>query len=142
MSQNPPRRRRTEPYFPFTRKNPSFDIDRLSRLGDLAIASMLLVLTLPLMLFVGLAIRYESPGPVLVRQTAVGRGGRRFDMLRFRTAEYEAHDERGPTRTQKATELGQFLRETRIEALPQPVNVRRGEMSILDRDFRSPSFLE
>ena len=136
MSQNLPRRRRTEPYLPFTRTNPSFSIDRPSRLGDLALASMLLLLTLPLMLFVGLAIRYESPGPVLVRQTAVGRDGRRFDKLRFRTAEYDAH-ERGPTRTQKATELGQFLR-----ALPQLVNVLGGEMSILDRDFRSPSFLE
>ena len=141
MSQNPPRRRRTEPYLPFIRKNPSFDIDRPSRLGDLAIASMLLVVTLPLMLFVGLAIRYESPGPVLVRQTAVGRGGRRFDMLRFRTAEY-APNERGRARTQKATQLGQFLRETGIDALPRLVNVLCGEMSFLDRDFRSPSFLE
>ena len=141
MSQNSPRRRRTDPYLPFTRTNPSFDIDHPSRLGDLAIASMLLVVTLPLMLFVGLAIRYESPGPVLVRQTAVGRDGRRFDKLRFRTAEYEPN-ERAPARTQKATQLGQFLRETRIEALPQLVNVLRGEMSILDRDFRSPSFLE
>ena len=141
MSQNPLRRRRTAPYFPFSRANPSFNIDRPSRLGDLALASMLLVLTLPLMLFVGLAIRYDSPGPVLVRHAAVGRDGRRFDVLRFRTAEYEPN-ERAAARTQKATQLGQFLRETGIEALPRLVNVLRGEMSFLDRDFRSPSFLE
>src|SRR5438105_15361723 len=51
----------------------------------------------------------DSAGPVLVRHAAVGRDGRRFDVLRFRTAEYEPN-ERAAARTQKATQLGQFLR--------------------------------
>jgi putative colanic acid biosynthesis UDP-glucose lipid carrier transferase len=102
---------------------------------------MLLVLTLPLMLIIGLAIRYGSPGPVFVRQPRAGRDGRQFEMLRFRTTGYDAK-ETVTGCAKKATRLGQFLRETRIDVLPQIINVLRGEMSVLDRGVRSPSFLD
>jgi len=94
-----------------------------------------------MMLIIGLAIRYGSPGPVFVRQPRAGRDGRQFEMLRFRTTEYDANDT-VPGLTKKATRLGQFLRETRIDVLPQIINVLRGEMSVLDRGVRSPSFLD
>jgi hypothetical protein len=55
----------------------------MTRLGDLLIACMLLAITLPLLLIVALAIKLESAGPVLDRQTCIGRGGRRFQMLKF-----------------------------------------------------------
>jgi lipopolysaccharide/colanic/teichoic acid biosynthesis glycosyltransferase len=65
---------------------------------------------------------------------------RRFQMLKFRTI---MHD---PEYTMpvwaKMTRVGQFLRYTRIEALPQLINILRGEMSLIDRDGSSPSFLE
>jgi lipopolysaccharide/colanic/teichoic acid biosynthesis glycosyltransferase len=140
MSHNAPHRRGVEQYARFDRLT-VFNTDWASRLGDLAIASMLLVLTLPLMLIIGLAIRYQSPGPVLVRQPRVGRDGRQFDMLRFRTTEYDA-DETVTGWAKKATRLGQFLRETRIGILPEFINVLRGDMSVLDRGVRSPSFLD
>jgi lipopolysaccharide/colanic/teichoic acid biosynthesis glycosyltransferase len=139
MSHNAPRRRRVEQYARFDRL-PVFNTDWAGRLVDLAIASMLLVLTLPLMLIIGLAIRCGSPGPIFVRQPRVGRGGRQFEMLRFRTTEYDANDT-VPGCAKKATRLGQFLRETRIDVLPQIINVLRGD-SVLDRGVRSPSFLD
>ena len=140
MSHNAPRRRGVEQYARFDRLT-VFNTDWASRLGDLAIASMLLVLTLPLMLIIGLAIRYQSHGPIFVRQPRVGRGGRQFEMLRFRTTEYDAN-ETVMGWAKKATRLGQFLRETRIDVLPQIINVLRGDMSVLDRGVRSPSFLD
>jgi len=140
MSHNAPRWRGGEQYARFDRL-PVFNTDWASRLGDFAIASMLLVLTLPLMLIIGLAIRYGSPGPVFVRQPRAGRDGRQFEMLRFRTTGYDAK-ETVTGCAKKATRLGQFLRETRIDVLPQIINVLRGEMSVLDRGVRSPSFLD
>ena len=115
--------------------------DQMRRLGDFVIAGALLAITLPLMIIVALAIKWESPGPVWDRQSCIGRGGRRFRMLKFRISVH------GPKHTtpawaQQTTQVGQLLRHTRIEALPQLINVLRGEMSIIDRDESSPSFLD
>jgi lipopolysaccharide/colanic/teichoic acid biosynthesis glycosyltransferase len=92
------------------------------------------------MLIVALAIKLESAGPVLDRQSCIGRGGRRFQMLKFRTALHDPKHATAPWARQ--TQIGESLRYSRIEALPQLINVLRGEMSIIDRDARSPSFLE
>jgi lipopolysaccharide/colanic/teichoic acid biosynthesis glycosyltransferase len=113
----------------------------MRRLGDFAIACLLLAITSPLMLIVALAIKLDSPGPVLDRHTCIRRGGRRFQMLKFRSV---IHDPEHATASwaRKTTQTGQFLRNTRIEDLPQLINVLRGEMSIIDRDARSPSLFD
>jgi lipopolysaccharide/colanic/teichoic acid biosynthesis glycosyltransferase len=114
---------------------------QVKRLGDIVIACLLLGITAPLMLIVALAIKLESAGPVLERETCVRRGGRRFQMLKFRTT---VHGPRHTTSAwaRKTTQVGQFLWHTRVEALPRLINLLRGEMSIIDRDARSPSFFE
>jgi len=93
------------------------------------------------MLIVSLAIKLESAGPVLDRQSCIGQGGRRFQILKFRTA---LHDPKHATATwaRQTTQIGESLRYTRVEALPQLLNVLRGELSIIDRDARSPSCLD
>jgi lipopolysaccharide/colanic/teichoic acid biosynthesis glycosyltransferase len=106
--------------------------DGLWRLTNIAIASILLAITLPLMIIVALAIKLESAGPVFERQCCIGRGGRRFQMLKFRTAVHNPHQAIPPW-AQVPTPVGQFLWRTRIEALPQLINVLRNEMSIIDR---------
>ena len=114
---------------------------QMRRLGDIVIACLLLAITSPLMLIVALTIKLKSPGPVLDRQTCIGCAGRRFQMLKFRTA---LHDPKHATAhwVRRTTQIGESLRYSRIEALPQLINVLRGEMSIIDRDARSSSFLE
>ena len=113
----------------------------MRRLADFVIACVLLAITLPLMISVTLAIKLESAGPVLNRRTCIGRGGRRFQMLKFRTT---IHDPKYaiPAWARNTTQVGQFLRPTRIEALPQLINVLRGDMSIIDREAGSPSVLD
>ena len=110
----------------------------MRRLGDWVIASLFLAITAPLMLTVALVIKLESAGPVLERRDCI-RGGRRFQMLKFRTA---MHDPRhaAPAWARRTTSIGQFLRYTRIEDLPQLINVLHGEMSFIDRGGGSPSF--
>src|SRR5436190_15478228 len=115
--------------------------DQIRRSLDVVIAGALLAITAPLMLLVALAIKAESPGPVLVNETCIGFGGRQFQMLKFRTLMHDP-DHTLPIWAEKTTPLGEVLRFTRIEILPQLLNVLRGEMSIIDSDGRSPSFLD
>ena len=115
--------------------------DQIRRLLDIVIAGAVLAITAPLMLLVTLAIKVESPGPVLVKETCIGVGGRRFQILKFRTLVHDP-DHTLPIWARKTTLLGEVLRSTRIEILPQLLNVLRGEMSIIDSDGRSPSFLD
>ena len=101
------------------------DAHLMSRLADVVIASLLLALTLPLMAVVALAIKLESGGPILERQRRSAPGSSHFQRLIFRTS-----DPRSDTR--KLTRVGQFLWETRIDSLPELINVLRGEMLISD----------
>jgi lipopolysaccharide/colanic/teichoic acid biosynthesis glycosyltransferase len=112
---------------------------RIRRVGDVLIACILLAITLPLLLVIALAVKVDSPGPVLDEQTCVGLGGRRFQMLQFRTVVYDARYFVPPW-AREPTGMAQFLRATRIEVLPQLINVLRGEMGIIDREAGSPSF--
>ena len=113
----------------------------MRRLGDIVIACLLVAVTSPLMLIVTLAIKLESAGPALDRRTCIACGGRRFQMLKFRTVVHDP-EHATPAWAQRTTQLGEFLQYTRIEDLPQLINVLRGEMSIIGRDARSPSFLD
>ena len=114
---------------------------QMRRLADLVIAGVLLVMTSPLLLLVALAIKWEGPGPIFERHACIGRGGRRFQMLKFRTMCPDP-EHTMPIWARKTTPMGEFLQYTRIVSLPQLINVLRGEMSLIDPDGSSPSFLE
>ncbi len=103
---------------------------RRSSYGDRAAAGALLVLTLPLFVFVSLLIKWGSPGPIFQTREHIGIGGRRFRRLSFRTT---VHNSTRLVRTAQPTSgLGYFLRQTRIENLPELINVLRGEISLND----------
>jgi lipopolysaccharide/colanic/teichoic acid biosynthesis glycosyltransferase len=89
------------------------------------------------MTFIALAIKCESPGPVLQRRERVGFGARRIALLRFRTT---AHDsaEALPAWARKPTRVGAFLQQTRMDGLPLLINALRGDIGLLDTDG-SPS---
>jgi lipopolysaccharide/colanic/teichoic acid biosynthesis glycosyltransferase len=137
MSQNSPNPRRVEQPTRFDRA--AFNPDRTRHMGELVIACVLLVATFPLMLVVALAIKLESPGAVLDRCDCVGRGNRGFQMLKFRTT---AHVREGSRIRSQLTRIGGFLRYTRIDTLPQLINVLRNEMSIIDTGAHARFFLD
>jgi lipopolysaccharide/colanic/teichoic acid biosynthesis glycosyltransferase len=110
---------------------------------DLALAGLLLVLLAPPWLVVALAIKRDSPGPVLYRALRVGRDGRAFTMLKFRTMRVGADAGAGITGADDArvTRVGRWLRATRLDELPQLINVLRGEMSLVGPRPEAPRYV-
>jgi sugar transferase (PEP-CTERM system associated) len=91
-----------------------------------------LLLTLPLMLLAAIAVRLDSPGPVILRQQRVGKNGKPFTLYKFRSM-HAGTDKSGyqrPARRgdERFTRVGRFLRRTRIDELPQLFNILRGDM--------------
>lgn len=105
------------------------------RLLDIIIASLALLFLAPLLLVVALAIKRGSPGPALFRQIRVGQGNRQFGIYKFRSMYTEVGDLRGDRSASRdddrITRVGQFIRRTSIDELPQLLNVLRGDMSLV-----------
>ena len=109
--------------------------DKLKRAGDLTSAILGLIVLAPLFGALALAIRLDSPGPVLFRQARVGRGGKEFTLLKFRTMRWGtpdlATDVLQASGLDPRTRVGKALRRLSLDELPQLVNVLRGEMSLV-----------
>lgn len=105
------------------------------RLIDLALGSLMLAVSSPAWLLIGLAIKLEDGGPVFYRQTRWGRGGRTFDVLKFRTMAPDS-DHRFGVRQARAgddriTRIGHFLRRFGLDELPQILSIVKGDMSFV-----------
>jgi exopolysaccharide biosynthesis polyprenyl glycosylphosphotransferase len=113
---------------------------------DVFASLSLLLLTLPLTLVVALAIKFDSRGPVLYRQERVGRHHRRFQILKFRSMTVDAERSGkavwAAVRDSRVTRVGRFIRLTRIDEIPQAINILRGEMSFVGPRPERPEFVE
>lgn len=120
--------------------------DYLKRLVDMAVSVVVLCLTLPLMLVTALLIRLDSPGPIFYRQERVGLAGRSFTLIKFRSMSVDAEAGGRPRWAQqkdsRVTRVGAFIRSTRIDELPQLLNVLCGEMSFVGPRPERPHFVE
>jgi exopolysaccharide biosynthesis polyprenyl glycosylphosphotransferase len=121
---------------------------------DRLVAAFLFALSLPLFVATALAVRLTMGRPVFFRQTRVGRDGKRFEILKFRsmrdsrpeeTIAFVLPDDLGPGGIEgvdRRTRLGSFLRESNIDELPQLLNVLRGDMSLIGPRPERPEFVE
>jgi Undecaprenyl-phosphate glucose phosphotransferase len=117
----------------------------IKALEDRLFALVLLLLVSPLMVFIALAVKVSSPGPVFYRQERVGWNGERFDMLKFRSMRVDAERNGiawGGAKDKPVTAAGAFLRRTSLDELPQLINVLKGEMSIVGPRPERPVFVE
>jgi exopolysaccharide biosynthesis polyprenyl glycosylphosphotransferase len=122
-------------------------------------AALLLFLLAPLMLGLTLAVRRSSPGPIFFRQWRIGRDGRRFQILKFRSMRMDepAADDRqesnvvllptdiapgGVEGVDRRTRIGTFMRRTSLDELPQLINVLRGDMSLVGPRPERPEFVD
>ncbi|MDZ7344933.1 MAG: exopolysaccharide biosynthesis polyprenyl glycosylphosphotransferase [candidate division KSB1 bacterium] len=119
---------------------------RFKRLIDLSVALTILILGLPLWLLIALAIRLDSAGPIFYRQERIGKDGRVFTMIKFRSMVQNAENLTGPKWAEKEdpriTRVGRLLRKWRLDEFPQFINVLRGEMSLVGPRPERPYFVE
>jgi lipopolysaccharide/colanic/teichoic acid biosynthesis glycosyltransferase len=107
----------------------------IRRAIDIVVSAVALLIASPVLALAALAIRLETPGPVIYRQRRVGRHGRPFDVLKLRTmvdgAEHIGAGLAIDAGDSRVTRVGTLLRRTSIDELPNLVNVLRGEMSLI-----------
>ncbi|MCX5852791.1 MAG: sugar transferase [Deltaproteobacteria bacterium] len=104
------------------------------RLFDMVVSIFFLVVLFPLLIVVALLIKLDSPGPVFFIQDRMGKGGRNFRLMKFRTMYVDKVEESkffAPGSTMRITRCGKILRDTKIDELPQLINVLKGEMSFV-----------
>jgi len=113
---------------------------------DLVCAFIGIILTLPFLPLVALIIRLDSPGPVFYRQKRVGEKERCFNLYKLRTMRQDAEAGTGAVWAQKndvrVTRVGEFLRKSRIDELPQFFNILRGDMSMVGPRPERPEFVD
>jgi Undecaprenyl-phosphate glucose phosphotransferase len=123
----------------------SFTYTVLKRTFDVVFAVFALIVLTPLLLAVALAVKLSSPGPVLFRQERVGRHGKRFTLLKFRTMQCSSKSESDTMWTTKndarCTTIGAILRKFSLDELPQLFNVVHGEMSLVGPRPERPHFV-
>jgi lipopolysaccharide/colanic/teichoic acid biosynthesis glycosyltransferase len=110
--------------------------DRIvKRMFDASMASAALLCLLPLLVIIGIAVRLNSPGPVLFKQVRIGRGNQMFSMFKFRSMYVQQLDGAGhrsaSRNDDRITGVGRIIRRTSLDELPQLVNVLMGNMSIV-----------
>lgn len=117
----------------------------VKRAADIVIALILLLLVWPIMLISALAIYLETGAPIIYRQVRVGLEGRQFEIFKFRSMSRDAEKDGvavwARSQDSRVTRVGAFIRNTRIDELPQLVNVLRGDMSIVGPRPERPEFV-
>jgi lipopolysaccharide/colanic/teichoic acid biosynthesis glycosyltransferase len=140
----------TRRFAELTQASPARPRDAVLRALDILLSAFFLLASLPLSVPIAVAILGTSGRPLFYRGERVGRGGRVFEMLKFRTLEPGAEDRLGPylgeelvRRTQvETTSFGRWLRKTQLDEIPQLLNVLNGDMSLVGPRPIRPRFFE
>lgn len=118
----------------------------IQRLISVVGALTLLVLFFPVFLFVALLVKLDSKGPIFYSQERVGKNGRIFRIIKFRTMVQDAEKVSGPQLATKndprITKVGRFLRKTRLDEIPQLINILLGDMAFIGPRPERPYFVD
>jgi lipopolysaccharide/colanic/teichoic acid biosynthesis glycosyltransferase len=116
----------------------------IPRYGEIIFASVGIILCLPLLIVIALVIKLQDGGPVLYKARRVGRGGREFMLLKFRSMVINADSLGGGLTTstdERITGVGKILRQYKLDEFPQLLNVLRGEMSFVGPRAEDPRYV-
>jgi lipopolysaccharide/colanic/teichoic acid biosynthesis glycosyltransferase len=117
----------------------------MKRLFDIVMACLGLLLLFPLLLVVALLIKLDSPGPIFFRQERIGKKLRPFFIYKFRTMVHDASRKGGLITVgadPRITRVGRILRKTKLDELPQLINIVKGEMSFVGPRPEVPRYVE
>ena len=133
---------------------PVYEIKRLTgfrygtfkRITDIIVSLFGLIITSPITLITTIAIKLESKGPIFFKQERISKNGSKFDVYKFRTMVNNAEKNTGPVlasqNDSRVTKVGNILRKTRIDEIPQLINVLKGDMSLIGPRPERPHFVE
>lgn len=117
----------------------------LKRLFDIVVSAIALIVLAPVFIATAIAIKVDSPGPIFYRQERVTLHQKSFNMLKFRSMSATAEKDSGPvlatSNDARVTKVGKFLRQSRIDEIPQFINVLKGDMSIVGPRPERPFFV-
>ncbi|MDO8667823.1 MAG: exopolysaccharide biosynthesis polyprenyl glycosylphosphotransferase [bacterium] len=117
--------------------------NRLKIIYDFILALIIFIITLPFWIIIAIIIKIESRGPIFIIMERLGKNNKVFKLIKFRTMREEDND-RSPTRANdpRITKFGNILRKTRLDELPQVINILRGEMSFVGPRPERPELSE
>jgi len=114
----------------------------IKRVIDLVLSALLLIISLPFWPLIALLIKLESRGPVFFKQKRVGLNEEEFKMLKFRTMKVHGNDgSMTKEKDNRITKIGNFLRKTRLDEIPQIINILKGEMSFIGPRPERPEYV-
>lgn len=119
--------------------------DKIKRIIDIVLASLILILSLPLWLLIALAIKIEDQGPVFYSQARVGKNKKPFTLYKFRSMKTEAEKDKAvwaQKNDKRITKVGKILRRLHFDELPQMINIIKGEVSLVGPRPERPEFVE
>ncbi len=116
----------------------------LKRISDIILAIMGIIVTSPILLITAILVKYSSPGPVIYKQKRVGCNRKEFDIYKFRSMKVQANEEFKWTKEDdpRKTKIGNFIRKTNIDELPQFFNILKGDMSLIGPRPERPYFVD
>ena len=127
------------------REGPKKVYESIKRIFDIIFSVFSMITALPFIPFIILAIVIDDPGPFLFKQTRIGKNGKKFLAMKFRSMKMDS-EKTGPQWAQKndsrVTRVGKIFRKTRIDEIPQLINIFRGEMSFIGPRPERPEFVE
>ena len=118
--------------------------DLVKRIFDIVVSSIILLISSPLFVLIAIAIKRSSPGPIYYHGVRIGRSGRPFRIIKFRTMQETPQSYAGPRITAhddtRVTGIGRWLRDTKLNEFPQFWNVIKGDMSLVGPRPEDPEF--
>ncbi|MDF1617743.1 sugar transferase, partial [Petrocella sp. FN5] len=138
------------PIFNLSRFGLTVEQKFVKRVFDVVLSSIGLIIAMPILIIVATVIKLTDSGPIFFRQERLTVGNKRFNVYKFRTMVMNAEEMTGPVlataKDPRITKIGHFLRSTRLDEVPQLLNVFNGSMSIVgprpERDFFVKQFIE
>ena len=117
--------------------------DAVKRIYDIILALIILIITLPFWVIIGLFIKLDSKGPILFKQTRIGKNNKLFKIVKFRTMATTGNDFSPTAKNDKRiTKFGSFLRKIRIDEIPQMINIIKGEVSFVGPRPERPELIK
>lgn len=118
----------------------------VKRLMDIILSFIAIIISIPLMLILGLLTKLTSRGPIFYTQTRIGKDGKPFKIIKFRTMRVDAEDGTGPVWAkpddQRVTALGYYVRRLHLDEVPQFINILKGDMSLIGPRPERPFFID